>query len=61
MKDAGIRWFRIDLLRETPDEIAKLWNQYAAVIAGDDDGRNTWKNLKAMNQPGVTRGTLKMA
>jgi len=34
--------------------------QYAAVIAGVDDGRNTWKYLKAMNQLGVTRGTLKM-
>ena len=58
MKELGIRWFRIDLLRETPEQAVKLVEQYRRVIAGTDDGRQTWKQLKAVNQLGVTRGTL---
>ena len=60
MKDLGVRWFRVDLLRETPDEVGPLLDRYAAVLSGADDGRQTWRKLKAMNQLGVTRGTLQM-
>ena len=60
MKEQGLRWFRIDLLRETPEQIGPLLEQYRRVIAGEDDGRATWKRLKALNRLGVTRGTLQM-
>ena len=60
MRKSGIRTFRIDLLRETPSEIVKLLDQYAGVIAGRDDGRGTWRRLRAVNQLGLTRGTLQM-
>jgi U32 family peptidase len=60
MKELGIRWFRIDLLRETPEEVVRLVEQYTRVINGTDDGRQTWKQLKAVNQLGVTRGTLQL-
>jgi putative protease len=60
MKEVGLRWFRVDLLRETPEEVCRLLDHYAAVINGTDDGRQTWKKVKAMNQLGVTRGTLQM-
>ena len=32
----------------------------ARVIAGRDDGRETWRQLRALNQLGVTRGTLQL-
>ena len=60
MKESGLSWFRVDLLRQTPEEVGRLLDHYAAVVNGTDDGRQTWKKLKAMNQLGVTRGTLKM-
>jgi putative protease len=60
MKELGLRWFRVDLLRETPEEVRRLLDQYSAVVNGTDDGRQTWKKLKAMNPLGVTRGTLTM-
>jgi len=60
MKELGVGWYRVDLLRETPSEIGILLDRYSRVIAGEDDGRETWKKLKAMNQLGVTRGTLQM-
>jgi U32 family peptidase len=60
MKELGIRWFRIDLLRETPEQAVKLVEQYRRVLDGSDDGKQTWKQLKAVNQLGVTRGTLNL-
>lgn len=60
MKELGIRCFRIDLLRETPEQSVRLVEQYRRVIDGTDDGRQTWKQLKAVNQLGVTRGTLNL-
>jgi putative protease len=30
------------------------------VVAGRDDGRETWRQLRALNQLGVTRGTLNL-
>lgn len=60
MKDLGVRWFRVDLLRETPEQAVKLVEQYRRVLEGTDDGKQTWKQLKAVNQLGVTRGTLNL-
>jgi U32 family peptidase len=60
MKEHGVRWFRLDLLREKSDEIPGLVEQYRRVIDGTDDGKQTWKQLKALNQLGVTRGTLSL-
>jgi putative protease len=60
MRALGVRWFRVDLLREKPEEIAPLLDRYRRVIAGTDDGRDTWRHLRAVNQLGVTRGTLNL-
>lgn len=56
----GIRRFRVELLRETPEQVGPLLDAYDRVIQGADDGRNTWRKLRAMNQLGVTRGTLQL-
>jgi U32 family peptidase len=60
MKELGIRWFRIDLLREMPEQAVKLVERYRRVLDGTDDGMQTWKQLQAVNQLGVTRGTLNL-
>jgi putative protease len=60
MRGLGITRFRVDLLRETPQQVGPLLTRYARVIAGLDDGRETWRQLRALNQLGVTRGTLQM-
>ena len=60
MRDLGLTRFRIDLLRETPEQVGRLLDCYARVIAGRDDGRETWRALRALNQLGVTRGTLQL-
>jgi putative protease len=60
MQALGLRRFRVDLLRETHDQVGPLLDQYARILAGLDDGRQTWRRLQALNQLGVTRGTLQL-
>jgi putative protease len=55
---AGVRRFRIELLRETPGELAELVRLYRALLAGNAQGEHVWRSLQAMNRVGVTRGTL---
>jgi putative protease len=58
MRQLGIRDFRVELLRESQDEAASLLDRYTRVIAGLDDGRRAWRQLRILSQLGVTRGTL---
>jgi putative protease len=60
MRELGIRLYRVDLLREKPGDVGPLLDRYARVVAGLDSGRETWRQLRAMNQLGVTRGTLNL-
>ena len=60
MRHLGVLRFRVDLLRERPQDVAPLLDQYARVVAGHDSGRETWKQLRALSQLGVTRGTLQL-
>jgi putative protease len=58
MLELGIRHFRIEMVRESAKEGPQLLDRYARILAGLEDGRNTWRQLKVLNQLGVTRGTL---
>ncbi len=55
---SGVRRFRIELLRETADEIGHLVSVYRSLLKGTVSGANVWKSLNAVNRVGVTRGTL---
>jgi putative protease len=50
----------VELLREEGNAVGPLLEQYARVLAGLDDGRGTWRRLQALDQLGVTRGTLSL-
>jgi U32 family peptidase len=58
MREMGIRHFRVELLREKPEEVKPLLSRYADVIAGRTEPRAAMKSLRVLNQLGVTRGTL---
>ena len=58
MREMGFAHFRVELLRERAEAVAPLLDRYAKVIAGLDDGRQAWRQLKVLSQLGVTRGTL---
>jgi len=54
----GVRHFRVELLNETPDEIAAVIEAYRDLLAGRVKGKDVWTRLNAANRVGVTRGTL---
>jgi putative protease len=60
MRGLGLRRFRVELLRESAVQVGPLLERYARVLAGQDDGRCTWRQLRALNQLGLTRGTLQL-
>jgi putative protease len=58
LKELGVRYFRVELLRQDAAETLALLTKYADVIAGRADGRQTVRGLRVLSQLGVTRGTF---
>jgi putative protease len=54
----GVPAFRIEFLHETPPEVARTLDSYRKLLRGEINGPDLWRELKATNQLGVTRGTL---
>jgi putative protease len=56
---AGVRQFRIELLNDMPaTEVQRLVHLYQQLLVGQLPAATVWKQLKADNRVGVTRGTL---
>lgn len=58
---AGLRNFRIELLEESAEETRHIIASYQKLIAGRTKGTQLWRELNAINQVGVTRGTYEEA
>jgi U32 family peptidase len=56
--ERGARYFRIEFLSETPEQVSQTLACYQQLVAGTLSGRALWQQLKVSNQLGVTRGTL---
>jgi putative protease len=54
----GARHFRIEFLDDSPANVRQTIDLYREAIAGRRDSRTLWRELKATNQYGVTRGAL---
>jgi putative protease len=54
----GARNLRVEFLDEGPDEVRRTLGLYAEALAGRRDARTLWRELKATNRYGVTRGQL---
>ncbi len=54
----GVRHLRIEFLDDGPEAVARTIGLYADALAGRRDATTLWRELKAMNQYGVTRGAL---
>ena len=54
----GVPAFRIEFLHETPEEVTRTLDSYRRLLRGEINGPDLWRELKATNQLGVTRGTL---
>jgi putative protease len=58
MRELGISSFRVEMLRESPEQCIALLDRYARVLRGLEDGKTACRQLRVLNQLGVTRGTL---
>ena len=54
----GARHFRLEFLNETPEQIAKTISRYRQLLRGEITGAQLWRELKLLNQLGVTRGQI---
>jgi putative protease len=54
----GARFLRVELLDDEPKAVERIITLYRDLIAGRRDGKSLWRELKATNQYGVTRGAL---
>jgi putative protease len=56
--DLGVRNFRIEFVNETTEEVTRTIGQYRKLLRGEITGAQLWRELKLVNQLGVTRGQL---
>ncbi len=54
----GARHFRIEFVNETPAAVATVLSRYQALLRGEINGSQLWRELKLHNQLGVTRGQM---
>jgi putative protease len=58
MIELGVRYFRVEFLDETPETVERTIAKYRQLLRGEIDGTQLWRELKLMNQLGVTRGQI---
>jgi putative protease len=56
--EAGVRRFRVELVRETAAETAKVLQAYAALLRGEKSPRQAIAEVGALEKYGVSAGTL---
>ena len=54
----GARRFRLEFLNESPDELERILAGYRKLFRGEIPGSQLWRELKLVNQLGVTRGQM---
>jgi putative protease len=58
MLTLGVRNFRIEFLNETPEQVAQTITKYRQLLRAEISGSQLWRELKLLNQLGVTRGQI---
>jgi putative protease len=58
MMELGVRHFRVEFLNETPEQVTETVSKYRRLLQGEITGTQLWRELKLMNQLGVTRGQI---
>lgn len=56
--DLGVGSYRVEFLEETSEQVQEVIDLYARALRGEISGTQVWRQLKATNQLGVTRGQL---
>ncbi len=56
--ELGARSFRVEFVNEGADEVVRTITRYQQLIRGEISGAEVWRELKLLNQLGVTRGQM---
>ncbi len=59
--ELGARSFRVEFVNESAEEVTRTLTRYRQLIAGEITGADLWRELKLINQLGVTRGQMETA
>ena len=59
--ELGARNFRVEFVNETAAEVVRTIARYQQLISGEITGADVWRELKLINQLGVTRGQMETA
>ena len=59
--ELGARSFRVEFVNENADEVSRTLSRYARLLRGEISGAELWRELKLLNQLGVTRGQMETA
>jgi putative protease len=54
----GVRYFRLEFLNESPEQVAQTIRKYRQLLRGEITGQQLWSEFKLLNQLGVTRGQM---
>jgi putative protease len=57
---AGVRRFRVELVREDGAEVGRIVGAYRALLAGREAPASVWRALRAEGRYGVVRGSLRV-
>jgi len=58
MLGLGARRFRLEFLTETPEVVGRAIARYRQLLRGEITSQQLWRELKLVNQLGVTRGQI---
>jgi putative protease len=58
MLELGVRHFRLEFLNESTEQVRETIPKYRQLLTGEITGRQLWRELKLLNQLGVTRGQI---
>jgi putative protease len=59
--ELGARSFRVEFVNEGADEVQRTLTRYGQLLRGEISGAELWRELKLVNQLGVTRGQMEAA
>ena len=60
LRERGVRRFRIELVREKPEEVARVVGVYQRLIAGRATAEEVWRSLRTESGYGVVKGSLRV-
>ncbi len=60
VRDRGVRRFRIELVRESAEDVARIVGAYRGLLEGRTSPHEVWRTLKAEGNYGVVKGSLRV-